>query len=233
MAAPPAAIGTAELAGRPFFASWSGGKDSCLALWRAVRAGGRPVALVTMLAEDGARSRSHGLAAGVLRAQAESLGLPVLFRATMWAGYEAAFLDAAGEAKRLGAAAGVFGDIEIAEHRAWVERVSARAGLAACEPLWAGEPRALLAEFLGAGFEARITAVREHALEARFLGRGLSPALADEIAAAGADPCGERGEYHTVVTAGPLFARPVRLAERGRAVHAGVRFLELALAEEK
>jgi diphthine-ammonia ligase len=216
-----------------FFCSWSGGKDSCLALYRAIRAGGRPARLLTMLAEGGERSRSHGLGVDVLRAQAAALGIPIAFRSASWSDYEESFLDAAREMKSSGLEAGVFGDIDLAEHREWVERVCAAAGVEAFEPLWGRQRRELLEEFIAAGFVARIVVVREDALDesflASFLGRTLDRELVAELESRGVDASGEKGEYHTVVTDGPLFARALEIEERGRVVRDGCRVLDLGI----
>src|SRR5947208_16766141 len=109
--------------------SWSGGKDSCLALHRTLAAGGRLACLVTMFTEDGQRSRSHGLAREVLEAQAASIGVPLISAAASWDDYESRFVELLVEAKSLSAQAVVFGDIDIPRHRAWEEDVSLRAGL--------------------------------------------------------------------------------------------------------
>lgn len=214
---------------RAFFTSWSGGKDSCLAHYRMLSAGWEPRGLLSMLVEQGDRSRSHGLPPEVLRAQAEALGLPIVFRAATWEGYEAGFLDALAEMKRSGVGAGVFGDIDIDGHREWVERVCARSGIIPCEPLWKSGRRALLEEFIAAGFAARIVVVNESALAASFLGRTLDAALIGEFEALGVDPSGENGEYHTVVFEGPIFSRPLRLRDQGRTRQDGYAFLHVAI----
>jgi diphthine-ammonia ligase len=198
-----------SLEGRSFFCSWSGGKDGCLALYRAVQQGGRPRCLLTMLREDGQRSRSHGLPVPLLRRQAAALGIPLVTRCASWDGYEAAFSAALGEFRQTGIEAGVFGDIDGQPHREWVERVCGSAGVQPCEPLWQGARRALLDEFLDAGFRAILVTVRDGALDRSLLGRALDRELADELDRAGVDVCGENGEYHTLVTAGPLFSAPL------------------------
>ena len=200
------------VAGRTFFASWSGGKDSYLALQRAVAGGGRPVALLTMTDQDGRRTHSHALPVSLVARQAEALGLPLLLRSASWDSYEAAFLDGLAELRgQRDVEVGVFGDIDLQPHRDWVERVCAVAGLAACLPL-RGEPRRpLLDELLGAGVLATVVAVNGDRLDQRFLGRRLDRALIAELEAAGVDACGEEGEFHTVVTSAPLFAGPVPL----------------------
>ncbi len=216
-------------AGAPFFCSWSGGKDSCLALYRAARAGGEVRWLLNMCTESGERSRSHGLSVDVLRAQAAAVGIPIVFRAASWDDYERVFLEALAEFKEKGAVAGVFGDIDLDPHREWVERVCASAGVEAHEPLWKGLRRELLDEFLGAGFEARLVALKDSALSSDLLGRRLDGELIAEIESAGADACGENGEYHTVVVNGPLFSRPLELVAGRRVLRDGYWFLDLEL----
>lgn len=205
--------------GENFVTSWSGGKDSALALHRAKRAGGVPLAIVNMLDEDGGRSRSHGLRPEVLTAQAASLGVPLRTARASWASYEAEFTVLLAATAAEGATAAVFGDIDLAAHREWEEGVCAAAGLRASLPLWLESRRALVDELLGLGFRARIVAVREDALPADLLGRTLDAALVAEIERLGADACGENGEYHTVVFDGPDFAHPINLIPGPAGVH--------------
>lgn len=225
------AAAAAELdvvAGRPFFASWSGGKDSYLALQRAVNAGGRPVALLTMMREDGRFTHSHALPPAFAERQAAALGLPLVCRSASWDGYEAAFLDGLAEVRELGAEVGVFGDIDLQPHRDWVERVCAVAGLRACLPLWLEPRRALLDELFAAGVAATIVTVNTDRLDESFLGRRLDAALVPELEAAGVDACGEEGEFHTVVTEAPLYAAPVAFARRGTVAYEQYRFVDVA-----
>jgi len=201
----------AALAGRRFFCSWSGGKDAYLALQRATRWRGRPAALLCMLHEDGRVSRGHGLPLALLEEQAAALGLPLVTRATTWDGYEAAYVEALHELRRAGVQAGVFGDIDLRAHRDWVEGVCEVAGLSCHLPLWQEPRRRLLDEFLDGGSRATIVAVDASKLPASYLGRELDDALIAELEAEDVDACGEEGEYHTMVTRAPLFARPVLL----------------------
>jgi uncharacterized protein (TIGR00290 family) len=215
------------VAGRAFFSSWSGGKDSYLAFQRAVAGGGRAAALLTMLREDGRVTHSHGLPLAFVERQAAALGLPLVCRAASWDTYEAAFLDGLAELRELGIEVGVFGDIDLQPHRDWVERVCGVAGLDACLPLWFEPRRALLDELFAAGVEATIVTVNTERLEERFLGRRLDPELIPELEAAGVDACGEEGEFHTIVTAAPLFAAPVAFARRGTMAVDQYRFVEI------
>jgi len=126
--------------------SWSGGKDSCLAAHRAVAAGIRPQALLTAMIENGTRSRSHGLRLELLQAQARSLGLPLVTRATSWEDYDETMHAALSLLAVDGVEAGVFGDIDLEPHREWVAGVCARAGIEPFHPLWQEPMLALLAE---------------------------------------------------------------------------------------
>lgn len=220
-----------EFNGREFFCSWSGGKDSCLALYRTVQRGGVPRRLLTMLSEDGLHSRSHGLPPAVIAAQAAALDIPLRTGRAGWDGYEAVFLARLAEFRGEGLADGVFGDIDLEPHRQWVERVCGQHEITAHLPLWQEARRDLLAEFIGAGFTATVVAVSDARLPASFLGRQLDWPTVVALEAAGVDACGEEGEFHTVVTGGPLFSAPLVL-EHGEVVgHAGYSFLEVALAD--
>lgn len=197
--------------GEPFFCSWSGGKDSALAFHRAVREGGKPKLLLTMLHEECERSRGHGLPIQVLRAQASALGVQLLMRPTTWDLYESVFIGAMAEIKGKGITSGVFGDIDLEPHREWVRKVCSVSGIKPHHPLWGQARRGLLDELLGEGFDATIVAIRKGSLDKSFLGRRLSRSTIDDLEAAGVDASGELGEYHTVVTNGPLFSRSVVL----------------------
>lgn len=215
----------------PYAVSWSGGKDSALALWRRWREQGPPAALVTMLIEDGERSRSHGLRLDVLRAQAAALDVPLELRATSWRDYEANFVAVLNDLKHdRGVTAAVFGDIDLEPHREWCVRVCEKVELACLHPLWLAQREDLLAEFLDAGFRTRLVAVQDGKLDPALLGREIDAALLDEFRRAGIDLCGENGEYHTVVTAGPCFRREVRLVPGERVLRDGYWFLDFEVA---
>lgn len=211
--------------------SWSGGKDSCLALDRMVRGGAQPVCLLTMFTEDGNRSRSHGLSRAVLEAQAAAIGLPLLSRSATWDEYEAAMVDLLAEAKSLGVEAAVFGDIDIPRHRAWEEQVCQRAGIKAILPLWQEDRLTILREWWDRGFEARIVVARAGLVDRSYLGRVLDQQVADELTAAGVDACGENGEFHTLVTAGPLFRQPLEIELGEQVLRSGCWFQDVEISD--
>ncbi|MDD3617870.1 MAG: diphthine--ammonia ligase [Desulfobulbaceae bacterium] len=216
-----------SIRGLPFFCSWSGGKDSCLALHHAIRGGGEPRALLTMLAEDGRTSRSHALPRMLVEAQASRLGLPAVFRPASWQRYEAEFSSALQEFRKSGIKVGVFGDIDVEAHREWVNRVCRAAGIMPVLPLWQRDRRELLKEFFDLGYSARIIVLNERLLDKRFLGRTLESTTCEELEKAGVDPCGELGEYHTVVTGGPVFSSNIEIKTAGREYHDGYWFLKV------
>ena len=218
------------IAGQRVFVSWSGGKDAYLALQRAVRRGAVPAVLVCMLHEDGRVSRGHGLPLALLEEQAAALGVPLVTRPTTWEEYEATFVSLLHELRAQGVQAGVFGDIDLQAHRDWVENVCELCGMGSHLPLWLEPRRVLLAEFLGGGGRATIVAVDSSKLPGEFLGLELDDDVIARIEAAGADACGEEGEYHTMVTEAPLFSRAVALAWDGAEERDGHHVLRFGLA---
>lgn len=208
------------------FASWSGGKDSALATHRALAQGHQVVCLLSFVSEDGRRSRSHRVPVSALQAQAEAMGLPLLCFRTSWEKYEENFKRAVDELKREGVAGGVFGDLELEEHRQWVGRVCGEVGIEPFLPLWRAESAALVEEFLELGFKALVVATR---LDPSLLGRSLDWAFLAEVEKLGSHPMGENGEYHTFVTDGPLFRRPLVVLPGERREGQGVWFLDLSV----
>lgn len=209
--------------------SWSGGKDSALALWRSVRDGRRVGHLVTVLDESGTRSRSHGLPLEVLEAQARVLGLALITRAATWDNYTEAFEDALVEATARGCESCIFGDIDGEEHRTWCRQVCASAGMQASHPLWNEPRRGLVEEIITSDHRVVVCVVRLARLDRVFLGRQLTFGLAGELEHAGIDICGENGEFHTVVTDGPLFRAPLQVKSTGIYRAGGCAGLTLAL----
>lgn len=214
---------------KTFVMSWSGGKDSALAYYRAVLDGNVPVALLTMFEEDGSKSRSHGLPLEIMEAQAERMGLPLRIGKADWNNYEKEFISLLKHFKSEGIDMGVYGDIDLEDHRAWVQKVSKEADIEVSHPLW-GEPRRnLLEELIAEGFKAVITVVDTARMDPKFLGREFTLELIEELEALGIDACGEEGEFHTVIVDGPIFVEAVP-AVFGEVIEAGqYRVLEVKL----
>jgi len=210
------------------FVSWSGGKDGCLALYRVLRAGMDVRYLANMVSEDGVRSRSHGIRAAVIKKQAEAMGIPIVQRPTADDAYEASFIEMLREFQREGIEEGVFGDIDFPPHREWVENVCRQAGLAARLPLWGEDQSKLLEEFVGAGFKAVVVVVK-----ASLLGKDLLGGFVDKDFLAlmqrtkDVTPCGEAGEYHTLVVDGPIFKKRLEIVRSEVVTRGEHHFLEI------
>jgi uncharacterized protein (TIGR00290 family) len=213
----------------PVAIAWSGGKDSSLAL-AALRIDPTVdvVALITTVTGDYDRISMHGVRRSILEAQVAELGL-LLVEATIPAAadnetYEhsvAAALDTLRvvhpEVRHL-----AFGDLFLTDVRAYRERLLAPLGWEPVFPLWGRDTALLAREFIEQGFRAVLTCVDTTQLAADFAGREFDSALVDDLPAS-VDPCGENGEFHTCVYAGPIFDRPLAL-ERGERIRRDSRF---------
>lgn len=198
--------------------SWSGGKDSGLTL-AALRADPRydVVALLTSVTRGYDRVSIHGVRRTLLEAQATAAKLP-LIEVTLEpqssnAAYEAAFADALARLRTRfpDATTIAFGDLFLEDVRAYRERLLANTGFAPIFPIWGRDTRELAEEFIDAGFVAHLVCVDTEQLDGRFAGRRFDRSLLAELAPT-CDPCGERGEFHTFVSAGPIFERAIPVA---------------------
>jgi uncharacterized protein (TIGR00290 family) len=218
-----------DLHGATFVCSWSGGKDACLAFHRAVEAGGVPAALVCLARADGLATLTHGVPIDLIRAQADSLGLPLDVCPGTWHDYELVWAQALRRRRETGVEAAVFGDLFITRHRDWERRVCRGLGLRPVNPLWKESARALAAELFATRTRALITCLLAERLDRSFLGREITPALLGELDEAGVDPFGEHGEYHTLVLDAARFARPVEATSVGEYLHDGHWYLDFGL----
>lgn len=195
--------------GHKFIASFSGGKDSVLALYKSIKVG-VAVGLIVMLEEEGKRSRSHGMPPELIHAQAKSIGLPVYTAAASWADYEKVFMSLLKKAKNQGAEVLVTGDLDMPTHGCWHDIVTQNAGLKLGMPLWKMNHRDAVEEFINLGFETIIVTVNlSLGMRENDLGRTLTHEYVRELEARGIDPCGEGGEFHTTVINGPIFKHPI------------------------
>ena len=195
--------------------SWSSGKDSAWMLHVLQRDfHGAAAALLTTVNERYDRVAMHGVRTTVLRAQADAAGLPLvtvpipspcsneIYEDRMRAAVQHAVAD--------GFTHVAFGDLFLDDVRAYREQRLAGTGLQPLFPLW-GRPTATLArEMIAGGLEARLTCVDPRVLSAELAGRCFDEALLTELPET-VDPCGERGEFHTCVFAGPMFARRIEV----------------------
>jgi diphthine-ammonia ligase len=215
---------------KPSLCSWSGGKDSCFALMKAIEQGYTPAVLLNVLNEEGKISRSHGIPSAILQAQALSARLPVHLISSSWADYEKNFTGALSLLKeQYQLTHAVFGDIDLQPHRDWEEKVCANAGLTAVLPLWQQGRRELVMAMLDAGIETIIVSCNATMGE-RYIGRTITPALVDELESIGIDACGENGEFHTLVLNCPLFSKRLQVQVTNTLQHNDYWFGELATA---
>jgi uncharacterized protein (TIGR00290 family) len=193
--------------------SWSSGKDSAWTL-HVLRSqqGIQPAALLTSISEAYDRVSMHGVRTSVLRAQASAAGLPLITVPLPTPCSNEIYEERMGRAVRALVSEGfthvAFGDLFLEDIRAYREDRLRGSGLEALFPLWGMDTPALAREMVDGGLEARITCLDPRHLPATFAGRPFDHHLLDELPAA-VDPCGERGEFHTCVTAGPMFRERV------------------------
>ena len=195
--------------------SWSGGKDSCLALWRAQSDGFKVFDLITALDETGLKTRSHGVTKSLIESQAISLGLNPHFLYASWSDYEEKFIRILQDLRLKNIEAIIFGDIDLVPHREWEEKVCLSANLRAHLPLWLEKRYDLVREFLALGFKARVVCVDGRFLDESFVGQEFDPSFIDKLPS-GVDICGENGEFHTFVYDGPNFSHPVKWRSLGK-----------------
>jgi uncharacterized protein (TIGR00290 family) len=198
------------------FVSWSSGKDSAFALCEARRLGlAEIVGVVTTVNEHYDRVAMHGVRSELLDRQIEALNLPaikVLIPSPCTNDiYEARMADACAAIKASGIQHIIFGDLFLEDIRAYRERTLAVIGMTPIFPLWGRNTRRLAAEIIDSGLVAHLVCLDPKQIPASLAGRRFDGALLQEIPAH-VDPCGENGEFHTVVTQGPMFSAPISVS---------------------
>ncbi|QJA08908.1 diphthine--ammonia ligase [Romboutsia sp. CE17] len=194
---------------KKFVISFSGGKDSMLALHRMIKNGYTPVALLTTVKKNEGESWTHGINLDFLNRVSKSLGIDLITVECGVSEYESEFERKLLEAKEKGATICVYGDIDIEHHRQWgVDRCNS-VNMNAEFPLWQENREDLVYEFIDNGYKAIIKTINLNNLGEEFLGEILTKDLIQKIKETGSDACGENGEYHTFVSDGPLFKIPI------------------------
>ena len=214
----------------PYALMSSGGKDGTLAYDRATRSGLDIRVLANIYEGSTGRVRFHGVRHDLIARQAEALGLDLVSAHTTPEAFEPVFLQTLQVLKAKGCDGVVFGNIHLADVRAWYEERVLAAGLDHVEPLWGDPPIELVHEVVERGYRALLVAVDLKQAAARFLGRELDADLLTEIAITeDLDPCGERGEFHTYVFDGPTFKKPIPFTKGPTVEIDGHRFVDLML----
>jgi diphthine-ammonia ligase len=194
--------------------SWSGGKDCCFALFKAMEAGLEPVSLFTSMPAIDCYTYGHGLGSEILVKQAEAMGIPIDIAMVETPDYRQFFLNALLKHKVENNIGGmVFGDLYLMEHRTWLEDVCKEAGIIPHFPLWMKpeEAYAALLEFISLGFESVVVKIRKEILGKEWVGRKIDIDFA-RAAKGLICPMGENGEFHSFVVNGPLFIKPLHIA---------------------
>jgi uncharacterized protein (TIGR00290 family) len=220
-------------------ASWSGGKDSCLACFKALSEGLDVTGLVNFISERFKRSSFHGIDYRLMQVQSQAIGIP-MFQETVpesMQSYEEVFKKTVSRLIEQGARCMVFGDIDLQEHREWVERVCHELKIKAYEPLWLQGQKELLFEFIDQGFEAVMVSANAKLFGSDWVGRKIDLKFVQDLEDLMKDRditfCGEMGEYHTFVNDGPIFKKRVEITETDRILRGGYWFLDIKKYELK
>ena len=209
-----------------YIASWSGGKDSCFACYQAILNGYDICYLLNFISKEYKRVSFHGTESKLIQLQAQAICISLLQKETTWNGYEKEFKEAVKSLIPIGVKGIVFGDIYLQEHRDWVERVCGDLGIEAIEPLWRKEPEKILFDFIEYGFEAIIVSAKSDLIDKEWIGRKVDKEFVKYLKDKNIDLCGENGEYHTLVTDGPLFKTKIEINKRKTITREGYWFLD-------
>jgi uncharacterized protein (TIGR00290 family) len=198
--------------------SWSGGKDSSMAYYEAQKANGYEItALLTTVTEGYERISMHGVRNVLLQQQADSLGVPVekiyITKKATDEEYESKMRDTLMQYKGRGISSVIIGDIFLEDLRKYREKKLSEIGMRGIFPIWKRDTAKLAQAFIDLGFKAVITCVDSCALDKNFAGRDFDRQFLSELPA-GIDPCGENGEFHSFVYAGPIFRKEIPVEKR-------------------
>jgi uncharacterized protein (TIGR00290 family) len=196
--------------------SWSGGKDSCLALYEIQKSQDyRVAALLTTVTRDYDRISMHGVRRVLLELQAASLGLPLhevfITKDATNQEYETKMEEAFSAYRKQGVDRIVFGDLFLEEIRAYRDQFLARHDMHGLYPVWLRDTTEFIKEFINLGFEAVVTCVDGKILDSSFVGMMIDEDFLSALPP-GVDPCGENGEFHTFVFSGPIFKEAVKFS---------------------
>lgn len=195
--------------------SWSGGKDSCLACYKAMKYGYQIKFLLNFISKEYKRCCFHGIEANLLKSQAESVGIPLIQKEVSpdMEEYEKEFKQAVSEFKLIGIKKMIFGDVYLEEHKSWIERVCMELGIEPILPLWGPSPDKVMEEFIDLGFKAIVVSCKANLFGKEFIGRYIDREFLEKLKEARICPCGENGEFHTFVIDGPIFKKEIEITK--------------------
>jgi uncharacterized protein (TIGR00290 family) len=209
-------------------ATWSGGKDSCLAAYSAMRSGYEIRFLANTISRDFRRVRFHGVTAETIAKQAHAMGVPLLQQETSPETYEEEFKANLRQGLDDGVSAVVFGDIHLRDCFAWAQRICGELGVDLVEPLFGRDPLDVLRGFVSSGFRAVVVSTQAALLGEEWIGRAIDEGFISDVSScSGVDPCGENGEYHSLVVEGPLFSRRLIIDRARPVLRDGYWFLDI------
>lgn len=209
-------------------ATWSGGKDSCFAIYKAIQQGYYVSYLANTISQEYRRVRFHGLKAEIIQKQAELIGIPLLQQETSPENYEQEFKENLKKGLSKNIDGIIFGDIHLVDCLAWANKICRDLNLIAIEPLWHIKQENILTEFINAGFEAIIVSTQANALGREWIGKKIDRAFISDIQKlTDVDVCGENGEYHTMVINGPLFKKKIEITKSEPILREGYWFLDI------
>lgn len=209
-------------------ATWSGGKDSCFATYKALQAGYTVSYLANTISKESKRVRFHGLTAELIQKQAEAIGIPILQQETSPESYEEEFKVNLRKGLSKETTGIVFGDIHLEDCLVWAKKVAISSGVEAIEPLWHMPQEQILTEFIHAGFEAIIVSTQANILGKDWIGRKIDRSFLEDMKRfPEIDACGENGEYHSLVINGPLFKKRIDIIKSEAILREGYWFLDI------
>jgi diphthine-ammonia ligase len=206
-----------------YCASWSGGKDSCLACYLAIKQGMN----VSRLVHFDRPNNLHGVDPALIRLHADLAGIPMVQRRVSQEKFEQEFKMTVSSLKKEGIKGMIFGDIYLEPHKEWVDRTCTELGIEAIEPLWGRKTEDIIREFLGLGFETIVASGDQKLIEKEWIGRKMDGAFIEYLKTRNLDVCGESGEFHTFVTAGPLFKGKIDITRTEVVARDGFWFLQV------
>ena len=210
------------------FASWSGGKESCFACYKAIQNGFDVSYILNNVSKKYNRVSFHGVKSELVLLQSQVIGIQLVQLKVTKSNYEQEFKKVVRKLKELGVTGGVFGDIDLQEHRDWVEKFCRGLEIEPVLPLWDQNREQLLNDFINKGFEATVVSTKADLLGEEWLGRKIDKSfIRDLLEVRDVDLCGEYGEYHTFVTNGPLFRKHIKILETGKVFRRGYWFLDI------
>ena len=204
-------------------ASWSGGKDSCLASYLALKKG----MTLSHLVHFDWPNNLHGVDPAMIGLQAGLADIPLVRKRVAAGDFEREFRQTVNELKQSGVTGMVFGDIYLEPHKEWVDRTCAELEITAEQPLWGMNTERIVQDFFSLGFETIVASGDRKLIGQEWIGRKMDTAFIEYLKSRDLDVCGESGEFHTFVTAGPLFKGRIEITRSVVVSRDGFWFLDV------